>query len=250
MHSNRKFIRAAFDIPRIAGSVAAVLKRGASPAESRDWTASFYLDEPKFCSATLIGPKVMLTAAHCLERDEKILISIWIKRKSIETEGRCTVHPEFSVDRSNDIALCSFGVEVPVAAYERISLEPTDLPLTNKKLLLTGFGCVDHENEVPLKKFLIGESTITALVGEDSKYPNSIRLSGGASLCLGDSGGGAYVRLPPSKRRLIVGVNSRYLNSTSWVSSLAKSSGFVTQWALENKVTICGKDKEAPNCRQ
>jgi hypothetical protein len=77
-------------------------------AEPGDFPASFFAalaenpDVPR-CTATLIGPKAIATAGHCIG-DGQLLT---IVSSAIAYLGRCFHHPKYPSDASAGLALCA-----------------------------------------------------------------------------------------------------------------------------------------------
>jgi hypothetical protein len=175
-----------------------------------------YPDRPtEFCTATLIGPSVILTAAHCLDvkgvgdifRIRKISVRMSggaapIKAiscalpKAYLSSGYATTKPR----NAHDYALCEMERVVPVRA-EVISLD-ANAAKVGDKLMMAGYGCTYEPQpggalkEVPSTSLLVGVNkrsgakwgwlTVEGVAGTDA-----------VSLCRGDSGGAIYAHADP-----------------------------------------------------
>jgi Trypsin len=233
--------------------------RGADEAVPAEWQASFYSKgdtllgiEP--CSAALIGPHVLLTAAHCVGNHR--LVSFSFNGKPFA--GPCDWSNTFiDGDDSADIALCFISDAAPVP-YENISTDPTDLKVATR-ITLTGFGCTSVDetgagrgNES--KKYLVGDATIVKLPGQQAGEENSIITEGEVAICFGDSGGPAFLRNSLSGSRRVVGVNSHFWkdNNLSSISSLTTPAAVedIKKWrqAGPNRA-ICGTTPKPLGCR-
>lgn len=261
--------------------------RGGVEAASRDWPASLYatydtVEGRKICTAALIGPQALLTAAHCMSTSLRIFLVF----QGREYGAVCEQHPDYRNrrDMSADFALCRLDQPLTVSPefrFERIDMSPMSERL-GKPLALGGFGCTsdtvaeaNEERENP-RIYRIGSTR----VDETSESPAqrrgqsfyrpfeennlfTVEGSGVANICPGDSGGPAF-RLGqgsthPHLSRAIVGVNSRvfYLDEarTRYGSSLISATGGpdFRQWAMgwrqQAQVAACGLGGGSLNCR-
>jgi hypothetical protein len=233
--------------------------QGGREAKTEDWPASFYSKADKRCTATLVGPRTLLLAAHCVGNGREAAVKV----DGNEYIGPCTHAAEYkdgAGDDSADYALCRLDKEIPGVTFETIS-SYDKRPKLGEDLVLTGYGCTKKPAPGDTKpsggndgKYRVAPATVVALPGERSKEPNSIVTRGPVAICPGDSGGGAY--LPVASRRVIVGVNSRvdYDNDESFISSLSSQTAkvFIETWLAceENKAElICGVNMMNQRCR-
>lgn len=219
--------------------------RKAAPA---NWPATYVFDGvmDKACTATAVGPHVILTAAHCLPqaasgtiRDTRI--SVWCEKAPLHNYGY-------------DIALCASSAPIPIARdkpYETVDLGGRPDP--GLDLAMLGYGCtrvggargVLYEGEAKVGAWEDGERQFASV--------------GAPALCSGDSGGAAYS--PPGEDRKVVGVASEIEGNVSRFTFLAHPYiiDFISQWQRRQvnpatqqtvEVRICGIDGTNAYCRR
>jgi hypothetical protein len=224
------------DVPVLIGGQAA------NPAE---WPASVYASmSGSRCSATVVGPRTLIIAAHCVGNGGTASFSVGANRYS----SRCTHHPEYRRNSTADWAMCLINAPVPNVPYERLLLD-AGVVQNGMNVRLTGYGCVRPGGGGGNDGiFRIGTARVTRLPS-GSNYDTV--TAGGAALCFGDSGGAAYV-LEANGQRRIFGINSRGdIRTTSYLSSTYTASfrNFVSSWAQSNGQRICGVHADATGCR-
>jgi Trypsin len=233
---------------------AQVTLRGAALADPAEWPASFYSLHPGgSCTSTLVGPRTLVTAAHCAASGSTVVINMSNK----EYKGSCTqsgIYTSSHLDK--DWSLCLMEPGIPTITYETINSNASLLKI-NTNVLLAGFGCVNDDgtggND---NNYRLGDATITRL---PTSKDDDIITSGPASLCFGDSGGGAFLFLDVAKKKRVqISVNSRVgrapdgtLLKTSYLAALSApdAMAFLKKWAAKNGAAICGVTAGATNCR-
>jgi hypothetical protein len=220
---------------------------GARAADPKDYPASFYTAQHEGrCTSTVVGPRVLLTAAHCVG-DGGTATLLSANQRYVAT---CTHAPDYAWEPSADYALCLLDRVLPGIPYERVSIERARLR-PGLQLLLTGFGCTRPDGTGGNDGvYRVGESPVYRL---PSGSNNHIVTAGGAALCFGDSGGPAFRFLDPFKRsRTQVSVNSRgNIRDSSWLSSLSTGPAvaFLREWSLRHGARICGVHADVQGCR-
>ena len=193
------------------------------------------------CSATLIGPRVILTAAHCVDDGRKITPK-YFETNGYSYEATCTISDKYH-SQDHDIALCYTNEDVNVE-WASIAGKGQG-PKLYGFVTHVGFGCTKEDgtggNNGQLKE---GSSQVYKLAdsGEHSWY------SIGDGVCYGDSGGGTYryIEDPYFEHHYILGVNSkgniRNINLVADITS-DESYRFIEEWVKLYDARICGYNK-------
>ena len=188
------------------------------------------------CTATLIGPRVIITAAHCAETGETSRFAYDGQQYSAVIT-RSPLYP----DPDHDLALGLLNSPISMR-FANIG----GTPGLSEDFILTGYGCTDSDGGGSDGVLRIGDSTVVGFDGYDFI---SKRIDG-AALCFGDSGGPAYVDMddPFVERHVFLGVNSKgNIIDTSLITRTdhPDSESFMRRWADGNNVEICGVNR---NC--
>ncbi len=223
---------------------------GASPAEPGKWPATFvFRNSAKVgCTATAIGLRTILTAAHCMKNGETAEVSATDPPTKIE----CVHNPKYPNDVSADFALCFAKANLPRpnGGFEQVNVNGAEVPV-GRSITLLGYGCLQVNGiDRNFGTLFEGPAIVQAVADRD----NFIRTADGAAVCSGDSGGGAYVAVGEGgiQRRLFA-VNSRGdLSTNSWLSVTHKPDfvGWAKSLADNHSTRICGLHADANNCRQ
>lgn len=233
---------------------------GGTKADSSDWPATFVFLTPRGggCTSTAVGPRVILTAAHCINHKAVGFVELNARKIALT----CYHHPSYreNVSESDpswhakvspDFALCIAKKELSGMDFESIDRDGKELR-KGQTIRLVGFGC----NQVGgtdggFGVLYEGDAVAQQLPNAPNYYTRAV---GGAAVCFGDSGGGDYILLnPPSRdRRVLMGVTSR--GNISKVSLLSTTSvyGFLSwadSFAKSHNTKICGLHGDANGCR-
>lgn len=217
---------------------------GGVPASKADWPSTFsFRSGGGRCTSTVVGETSILTAAHCIENGA--VGSIRSQGNTIRV--RCTHHPRYASNYQYDVAMCKADQPIPLingALFKTLN-SSSSIPRKNDRVVLLGFGCRQEGGGGSSGKLYIGSASVKSFSGI------YIVTSGGAAVCFGDSGGGAYASISNVQRRLI-GVNSRGdISKTSYLTSVSSHGvvAFLLDWAKENTAAICGLHSGVEGCQ-
>lgn len=262
----------------------APMLRNGRVANTAEWLASFYAvfqtaRGRAACTSALIGPRVMLTAAHCIPPNG----SVQFIYGPMAYRMACVAHGDWlsGADPSADYALCQLlddFIPPPGFQYETVDVAPM-MAMVNKSIILTGFGCIGDavKNSPTDGKYRIGLNSVDETSSSTSRKRDPRYYSGsgnqknnlfttdvGANVCPGDSGGPAFRRTAGGGesqygQRKIVGVNSRVFyrdpQRTTYGSSLISSTGtpsftaWADKWLGDRGLDACGLRGAVPACR-
>jgi len=237
------------------------------------------------CTATMVGPNVVLTAAHCADarKSHGEVRAGFLNIGGVFIPMTCRMHPKYAASPLNadpllprssaDYALCvihedlSANPAINTTQYEDIDTV-TSL-IAHAAILVTGDGCasitVQGNKLIPGPydfKLRIGNADVWApvsLSGDDADYIIAhSTLTDRAALCPGDSGGPLVTgatQAQPTVSRHVVAVNSSItLSDTdrsiyeSRFAALATDDfrSFLKCWVKEQgNPTVCGFNEHA-----
>jgi MYXO-CTERM domain-containing protein len=177
------------------------------------------------CSGTLIAPRIVLTAAHCIPPEleaSKIAVYFGSRMTSHQQASvkRFGIHPDACVEdcdpEAHDFAFLEINEDVhgfdlipPLTTQE----EWDEAMIVGQPVTLVGFGAVrdaEEENAAPLREDERGyKRFVTTRIAKFTSHKLEL-LAGetGKDTCGGDSGGPAFVQLADKSWRQ-VGVTSR-----------------------------------------
>lgn len=231
---------------------------GGVPADPSKWRASFYSrSSTGSCTSTLVGPRTLLTAAHCMPAGAIVSIRF---QDGQQFSGPCTHHAKYPGDASADYALCLMNAPIvrPGLAYESVNRDAAKIKVGGK-LRLTGYGCTQSPGTGGNDGiYRTGEADIIGIPNPNaSSEANTIKTRGQVAICFGDSGGPSFLENPAADLRWQVGVNSRgNIADTSYLSatSTPDAQDFFKEWIANNStpqdpVSVCGMTPNAKGCR-
>jgi hypothetical protein len=190
----------------------------ANPAQ---YSSTVFVESAE-CSGVLVGPQVLLSAAHCYVNEETVYFDTVTDAR---VKGVCHPNPGYNPGKKiGDLALCL--LDDPISAtYETVNTNPTRLK-KGASLLLAGWGQTEQEGTVAGGQFTIGNATISKIFQPPAS--DAIQTSNGAGVADGDSGGAAFLHDSSAPNgRWLVGVNSKFDENSkpgiSYISSLAST---------------------------
>lgn len=179
------------------------------------------------CTAAIVGPNALLTAAHCVSDGGNVSFSHSGKKYKSEP---CEHHSGYKSNKTKDFALCKTkDVSEP---WANINTDH-EFVKVGDKILLTGYGCINSDGKGADGYLRVGEAKVVKIPTKDNF---DIVSNAGAALCFGDSGGPAF------KDNRLIAVNSRgNIKDTSYVSAVHMADqSFFKAWSDKNRASICG----------
>jgi hypothetical protein len=228
---------------------------GGKKSNSPDWPATFVFTTATGgpCTSTAISSRVVLVAAHCIDDNTTGTIELDGKRIAVTCDRHPAYQhvpdndPEWERKVSPDFALCILEEPLNGFPFENVN-QSENVPPIGSKVRLLGFGCNQSGGtDGGFGVLYEGNARVTKAPEPPSYYTTTL---GGAAVCYGDSGGGAYI-FPTSTSRVLVAVNSK--GDISMTSRLSTTGlrGFITwanSWSVEHKAPICGLHDNAMGC--
>jgi len=193
------------------------------------------------CSATLVGPKVALTAAHCGATGATVAFKIGTKSFTGKIE-RSSLYPA----QDHDVAVIILDQEATAAEVGLFAVVG-GVATTGTEYYLQGYGCTQPGGGGGSDgKLRGGKARMTGESGFDM-------VSGGAgqaALCFGDSGGPLFIS-DDNTKPVILSINSKgNIRDKNYNARLDKreSKDFLTAMTTKYSVKICGINGDQALC--
>jgi len=149
------------------------------------------------CTATLIGQKTVLTAAHCIEGSASS--HVFVAGGASYPAVAAYKHPNYAMDSSADIAVVILAQAPPISP----SVISTAAPWVGLQVTLVGFGVTsEYGSDSGTKR--IAKNTIKSVTQNVLTWSGASGSIGGT--CYGDSGGPAFSTI--NGKEVQVGITS------------------------------------------
>jgi hypothetical protein len=195
-----------------------------------------------FCTASVVGPRVLATAAHCTPNNGTATFRI----DGVSYSARMTRHPDYP-RRDIDLALGVITTEVRGIEYG-ILPDTVDVAKVNMPIRLMGYGCINPGSGTGGNDGILreGMSTITRFSGNDIVTGQT----NGAALCFGDSGGPAWLEVRRGDRLVRYNISQNSKGDIARTSYLARwdsttAQSFARSFIQNNgNIEICGINRQ------
>jgi secreted trypsin-like serine protease len=201
-----------------------------SNAESGPWAARLFVNGRENCSATIIAPKWILTAEHCVAGAGEYTFNIG---NLDQTQGERATAVRIETHPSADLALAELDHEVS-ATYSPLGTADAVAPGQTVQIYGWGATCTDRpEIECQSQLLKVANVDVTSTTCSDYRGGTAVCAQRGDGIAAGgDSGGPMFATSPVDGQYYQVGVASTsdrqtttaYANLTQyrdWISEIA-----------------------------
>lgn len=161
------------------------------------------------CTSAAIGPRILLTAAHCIPPQPKMLqVEVPLPQgKLITIKGtEASVHPDYPKDQDADLALVLLAEDLP-AEVKILKLPNPQVDLYFNTITALGFGRITGNPQMPGYVGILRTVALDIFSYSPQESSFNTDQSMGQGICQGDSGGPAIVNY--ENQSYVVGVVSR-----------------------------------------
>lgn len=195
------------------------------------------------CTATIVSPRVIVTAGHCVSESGEISPAKFdyvdfMVGKQVFTAW-CHQAPLYRDSlEDHDLAVCMSDRDLPGPYAKVIHHEQ---PHIFSDVVLAGYGCTrpggGGGNDGILR---VGEARIITMPYGKNHW---FYTKGKTAICFGDSGGPSFLKTRPGEQHVIIGIHSRgNIQDLSLITALftKESHDFMLNFATHHNVDICG----------
>lgn len=195
------------------------------------------------CTAVLIKPRVLLTAAHCVSGVEPKNVRVVFKTNGSPQEGpsdfkaeKLVVHEKYDGKPENfsDLALVKISGEAP-KAYEPVALMTAKEKVSSDSVTLIGYGITGEDKKDSMILRETTKSFASDIHAKDGYFGIDQKTRGGG-FCRGDSGAPIYAVV--GGKRKLMGINSFTVgveeHKECHTASVAMPSATFSDWINKN----------------
>lgn len=180
------------------------------------------------CSATLIHPTILVTAAHCIDAQPKYAFFSDAVAGSSDAVSitYCGAHPNYLREPGTDLAFCVLAGKGVVIPYVPViaACEPEVEARVGAALTLIGAGREELEAPADTQKRWV-DVTVRSISRDGRELVTGDSQHGA---CHGDSGGSVYAKLPDASSRLVAVISRRGLTEDGAIAADCAGTTVVT----------------------